>query len=171
MRTMVCRNSAMPGRLLLRELVLQHREEHRVLPLVVFQVRLPLHALAYVADAFGVRDRTLVEPVDLQLEPVEAELAEHMPLEQPRDLVADLAAAEARVHREPPALDDPVPLAHHPVRGAARRLAVDLGDEPAELLGSARREVDVVPDVVERVAGAAEERADVVATDQVEEKV
>jgi hypothetical protein len=49
-------------------------------------------------------DRPLVEAVDLQLEPVEAELAEHVSLEGAGDLVAEAPAAGCR-ERAAPALE------------------------------------------------------------------
>ena len=66
------------------EILLQEREQHRVLPLAVTEVRPPLHALADEPDALGVADRALVEAVAGELEAVEAELAEQVALEQPR---------------------------------------------------------------------------------------
>ena len=74
------------------------------------QVRLPPEPLADEAGALGVRDGALVEGVDLELEPVEAELAEQVALEQPRRLVGEPAAAEVRVDREPAEPRDPVAL-------------------------------------------------------------
>ena len=40
--------------------------------------------------------RALVEAVDLELDPVEAALVEQVPLEEPRRVVGEPAAAEAR---------------------------------------------------------------------------
>ena len=56
-------------------------EENSVDPLPVAQVRLPLHAFANEAGALRVLDRALVEPVDLELEPVEVEVEQEMALE------------------------------------------------------------------------------------------
>src|SRR4051794_22085072 len=96
---MVCRNSAMPRRLLV-QLVLEQREQHGVHPFAVSQVRAPLHALAHVADTFGVCDRALVEAVDLQLDAVEIEVAQDVALERPRERVTEAATAKARVDGE-----------------------------------------------------------------------
>src|SRR4051794_17163615 len=104
---MVCRNSAMRRRLLV-QLVLEQREQHGVHPLAVLQVRAPLDALAHVADALGVRDRTLVEAVDLQLDAVEVEVAQDVAPERARELVAEAATAKARVDGEAACLHDPV---------------------------------------------------------------
>src|SRR5438067_6206586 len=94
----------------LAQVLLHEREEHGVMPLAVPQVRLPLDALADVAHAPGVRDRALVERVDLELDTMEAEIDEQMTLEEPRRFVADAAAAKARLERETSGLGDPAPL-------------------------------------------------------------
>src|SRR5512141_3017234 len=47
------------------ELLAPQREEHCVLPLAVSQIRLALHAFPHVTGALRLRDRTLVEAVDL----------------------------------------------------------------------------------------------------------
>ena len=74
------------------------------------QVRLPPEPLADEAGALGVRDGALVEAVDLELEAVEAELAEQVALEEPRSLVGEPAAAEVGVDREPAEPRDPAAL-------------------------------------------------------------
>src|SRR5436305_13734689 len=129
---MVCRNSAMCGRL---QVLLRQPEQHGVDPLAVSPVRAPLHALADVAAALRVRDRALVEAVDLQLDAVEAELAEEQPLEHPRRIVADLAPPEPRIDREAAGLRDSMLLADAVERDTAGALAVDLDDVPAVCVG------------------------------------
>src|SRR5260221_7691769 len=62
------------GRLSTREVISQERELHRVLPRAMAEVGLPLHPFADETDALGVADRSLVEPVARELEPVVAEL-------------------------------------------------------------------------------------------------
>src|SRR4051812_42064389 len=129
---MVCRNSAMRERLV--EVLTRQSEEHGVDPLAVLEIRAPLDALAHVAGPLGVRDRALVEAIDLQLDPVEAEVVEQKPLEQACRLDADPPFAEARMNREPPGRDDPVLLADALERDAAGAFAVDLDHVPAEFL-------------------------------------
>src|SRR5260221_7520345 len=58
------------------------------------------HPLADEARPLGVRDRALVEPVDLELEPVVAEVEDQVALEQARCLVRDPPAALLRVRSE-----------------------------------------------------------------------
>ena len=103
---------------------------------------------------------------------MEAELAEDEALEGARDLVAEMPAAEARVDGEAAAVDDAHPLARDVVARRTRRLAVDLGDEPAERLRLALRPVDVGEHVLERAAArAAEERLRVLARDELEQEL
>jgi len=54
--------------------------------------------------------RTLVEGVDLHLQPVEAELLEQKPLEEPRRLVGEATAAKGGMNRETLEPRDPVAL-------------------------------------------------------------
>src|SRR5690349_12589997 len=164
---MVCRNSAMPWRLV--EVLLRERVEHRVDPLAVLQVRTTLHALAHVAGALGMRDRALVEGVDLQLDAMEAQLAQQEALEQLRRLDADPPLAESGMHGEAAGGRDPVLLAH-PLEGdAAGALAVDLDHEPPELLGRTR---EVGECGAARVGHAvAEEAPRVVVVDELDEEV
>ena len=77
-------------------------------PLAVALVRAPLATLEHEARTLGVAHGPLVEAVDLELEPVEAELVEEMSLEEPRGLVRDLPAAEVRVDGEATEVGDPV---------------------------------------------------------------
>src|SRR5439155_20615418 len=126
MRYMVCRYRVMSGRLLARQLFLQQREEHGVLPFAVLQVRPSLHALAHVAAGVGMRERTLVEAVDLQLDAVEVEVDEQVALERTCALDADPASAEARMDGEATRLGDAVALVDAVERDTAGALAVRL---------------------------------------------
>ena len=65
----------------LGEILLDDRVEHAVDPAVVVAIRLSLDALADVAGSLGMADCALVEAVDLQLEPVEAALADQVVLQ------------------------------------------------------------------------------------------
>src|SRR5665213_2434547 len=108
------------------QLIAQQSEKHRVLPLPVLQIRLALDALAHVTGALRLRDRALVEAVDLQLDPVQVEVDEQMALELAHGLVADPAAAEARMDREPPRLRDPAALVDEAEADRACTLAAGL---------------------------------------------
>src|SRR5205823_3549257 len=108
--------------------------QHAVDPVVVPPVRLSLHAFADVAGALGVADRAIVEAVDLQLEPVVAELLEEVALELARGLLADPPAAEARMDGEPAEARDPAAAVADLEPERPRRRAVDLDHEDAVLL-------------------------------------
>src|ERR687888_2456161 len=141
----------------LPQVFLHEREEHGVLPLAVPQIRLAPHAFADVAGPFGVRDRPLVEAVDLQLDAMEAELEQEMTLEEPRRRLAEAAAAEARRHGEAAGLGDPAPLVHAVEADHPRTLAVHVDDEPPERVRLALRALDLGEHVVARLRDAAAE--------------
>src|ERR687897_644824 len=147
-------------------------EKHAVDPLVVAPVRLALHALANEARSLGVRERALVEAVDLELEAVEPELEDQVPLQEPCGVVGDAPAAEVRVDGDAAELRDPATSillreAHH-----ARALAVDLDHEPPVLVGLALRALDLFEDLLPcRRATGREERVDVVVRRQLDEEV
>src|SRR5581483_10345770 len=131
----------------LRQILREQRVEDRVDPLAFPEIGAPLPPLPHVADPVGVGAGALVEGVDLELEPVEAELVEQEALELPRRVVRDPPAAEARVDGE--ALDprDPVPLVRDVKAERARRLAVDLDHEAAERLRLGERPLDLLDDL------------------------
>src|SRR5437868_14810559 len=96
------------------QILTDETEQHCVLPGAVLEVRLPLHALAHVAAPLGLRDRALVEAVDLQLDAVQVEVDEQVTLEHARRLVGEAAAAVARMNREPSCLRDAMALVQQP---------------------------------------------------------
>jgi hypothetical protein len=126
----------------------KHRIEHRVDPAAVAQIRLALHALAHEPRALGVRNRPLVERVDLELEPVVAELVEQMTLQQPRSIVCDAAAAKCRMDGQALELRDlgAAVLYLEPHRPGA--LAVGFDHEAAELLRLRLRALDLAEQAV-----------------------
>ena len=138
----------------------------------VAEIGAALHALADEADPVVVGERPLVERVDLELEPVEPELDEQQPLELPRRVVCDSAAAEVRMHGETLQPRDPVRLVDDVEAESPRALAVDLDDEAAELLRLALRARHLLGQrrTVELGPGA-EERTDVLAGDELREEV
>src|SRR5437016_2068843 len=105
------------------------------------------------------RDRPLVEPVDLELEPVVAEVEDQVPLQEPCGRVPDAPPAEVRVDGEPLQELDPaaaVPQLEAEHAGPLPFTAILRVDhEPAELLGLGERTVGLV----EQVAAVARPRA------------
>ena len=81
--------------------------------------------------------RALVEAVDLELQPVEAEVDQEVALQQPRRVVADAAAAEVRVHGEPADVRDAGAAVDELEVDRAGALAVDLDHEEPERVGLA----------------------------------
>src|SRR5262249_1892189 len=155
----------------LAQLVAEQREQHRVLPLPVPVVRAPLDSLADEARPLRVRDCALVERVDLQLDPVEPELDEHVALEHARRLITGPAAAEARVDRKAPDLGDAVPLAHESEADCACALAVDLDHESPVGIRLPIRPLDLRDHLLALLDGPPEERPRVLAAHQLEEEV
>ena len=89
------------ARALLVQVLAHQPEEHPVHPVAVPPVRAPASSLADEPGALRVRDRPLVERVDLELETVVAEIAEQVALEHARRVVREPAAPEGRMDREP----------------------------------------------------------------------
>src|SRR5207302_9407855 len=103
------------------QILAKQTEQDAVGPVAVPPVGPALHPLADEADSLGVPKCTLVQAVDLELEPVEPELVEQMKLEQSRRLVGQPAAAEVRVDGKAAQARDPASLvlggvAHDPGR-------------------------------------------------------
>ena len=95
-------------------------------------VGLAADAFAEETGSLRVRDRPLVEAVDLELEPVVAEVLEQVPLELPRRLVGDVPAAEVRMDGEATEPGDPASAVLDLEAHDAGALPVDLDEEPAE---------------------------------------
>jgi hypothetical protein len=136
------------------------------------EVGAALNALAHEADALRMPDRTIVEPVGGELEPVVAELQEQVLLEESRRVVRDTTAAKVGMDCEASEPRNSVRLAplFESHRAGARTVAFD--DEPAEPLRLARRPFDLGGDAipVEGTPGA-EERLRLLAVEQVDEPV
>src|SRR5712691_4794525 len=120
----------------------EQREEHRVLPFPMAQIRAALHALAHEPDSLGMPDRTIVEAVAGELEAVVAEVEEQVPLELPRSLVGDATPTERRMHGEAAEVRDPIRLAQLVEGHRPGALAVDLDDHAARLPGLGQRAID-----------------------------
>ncbi len=152
------------------EVLRDEPEQHAVDPLVVAPVRLAPHALADPPGALGVPERALVEPVDLHLDPMEAEVAEEVTLDRPSGLDADALPPEARVDREPADRGDPRAPVHALPGRRPRRFPVDLDDEHPERLGLALGPLDLLGDrLLGEGAHGREEGRDVLAPQQTDE--
>ena len=112
---------------------------------------------------------SLVEAVDLELDPVEATLADQVMLEQARGVVGEPAATEAGMDRDASDVRDPAADVRPPPEQRARTLSVELDHEQPALLGIA---FEVLGDAVPLVpAGGGEKRAHVVVGVEVGEEV
>src|SRR2546429_1523503 len=106
----------------LRLEILAHQAvDHTVDPFVVAPVRLAAHAFAKEARTLGMLLRALVEAVDLELEPVEAEVEEQVALKELRRFIRQPAAAEVGVHRERAEVRNPAAAGGGPQPPPARR--------------------------------------------------
>src|SRR5690242_19271742 len=85
----------------------------------------------------------VVEAVDLELQPVVAEVVDQVPLEEARRLVGDLPPAEIRVHRQRAEVRDSAAAVADLEAHQAGGLAVDLDHEAAELPGLGLRPFDL----------------------------
>src|SRR6185436_15931573 len=139
------------------EILLDDRVERPVDPAVPLTVRLSLDALEDVARSLRVALGALVEAVDLELEPVEAALADQVVLQEPRCLVGEPAAAEVGVDRDAAQVRDAAARVRLLPEHRACPLAVELDYEHATLLGIA---LELLQDPVPLIAAAGrEERA------------
>jgi hypothetical protein len=85
---------------LLVEIFSKHGEKDSVNPITVPPVGPPLHPLANEAGPLGMPDSTLVEPVALELEAVEAAVHEQVALEKLRRAIGQSTATESLVDGE-----------------------------------------------------------------------
>src|SRR5262249_51922797 len=154
------------------ELVRDEPEENGVRPAAVPPVRTAAHAFADRACAFRVRNRALVEPVDLQLETVEAEVAHEMQLELTRGFVGEPATAKGRMDGEPFEMRYARTAIRELEPHRAGTLAVVLDHEPAEVVWLAPRALHVGLDGSTVLRGdRADERLDVGVQGELEEEV
>ena len=89
------------------QIITHQRVQRGVCPVTVAPIRLAAHALPCEADTLGVPLRPLVEVVDLELEPVIAELQHEVALQQARCLVGDALPSMVRMNGQPLELGDP----------------------------------------------------------------
>ena len=172
MRTIVCRKLAVM-RSYDRRVFLQQREQHRVLPLAVPEVRPPLHALAHEPDSFGMADRPLVEAVARKLEPVVAELDEQVAAAagarlrrrcRPRNVGMDRRAPRAArcdAPRSAPRTPSPRPARRRPRRSGARSAPARAADRSTSAAIPSRS----------KLRPAAQERLGLLAVQELDEPV
>src|SRR6185312_11986026 len=146
--------------------------DHAVDPRAVPVVRLSAYAFADEARALRVPLGPLVEAVDLELQPVKAELVDQVLLEEARRLVGEPPAAEVGMHRQGAEVRDPAPRVRDLEAHQAGRLAVGLDHEAAELLRLGLRALDLLeqPVAVARPHDR-HERVDVLVRHQLEQEV
>src|SRR5690349_2145547 len=118
----------------------QESKHDTVRPLAVPEIRLPFNSFTHKAHALRVANGTVVEPVALQLEAVEAEVVQEVALKLARSLVGDALPAKVRVGGEAAEVRDPAA----PVRDVERHRACALPP-------SAVRHVDHEPPGLERL--------------------
>src|SRR5215210_8003326 len=94
------------------------------------EIGLALDAFAHEACSLGVSHRPFVESVDLELQPVVAELVEEMPLKEPGGLVGNAPAAKGGMNCEPLQVCDLRPTVPELEAQHTRALAVHLDHEP-----------------------------------------
>ena len=154
------------------QLVGDDAEQHTVDPVTMPPVRASAHSLADEAAPFSMSQRPGVEAVDLELQPVVAEIAHEVLLEQARGIVGDAPAAERRM--------DSQSLEVRDARAAVRQLeshctgtfAVDVDHEPAEVVRLALRSFDLHCDCSAILrSDRAEERFHLLVSDELEEEV
>ncbi len=124
---------------IIRDPLATTRTDDAVHPLAVAPVRLALDALAYEAGPLGMLDRPLVEPVDLELQPVVVQVDEQVALKNVRRLVGEVAAAKVRVHRQSAEVRDAAAAVRDVVtedpRAPPVAVLLDLDHEPPGLPG------------------------------------
>ncbi len=125
------------------EIISHEREQHAVGPGAVTPVGLSPHTLAQEADALGMPLRPLVEPVDLELETVVAEIPNEMALQHARRLVGHALPAVVRMDCQALEVSDPRTAVLHLEPHHARTSAVHLDDEPAVRRGISLRSFDL----------------------------
>src|SRR3954451_11859032 len=96
-RSTCSRRSSLRGATLLLEVLPQELEQHRVDPFAVPEVDLAFHALPDEAGTLGVRQGPLVEGGARELDPVVAEVEEHVPLELTCRFVGDATPSKFRL--------------------------------------------------------------------------
>src|ERR671923_2097411 len=150
----------------------KNRVEASVHPVAVAPVGLPPHPLATKARPLGVPLRSLVEAVDLELQPVIAEVADQVSLQRAGRLVGDALPAEVRVDGEPLEPRDPRPMVGHLEAHHARAGPVDVDHEASVARWIGYRTLELVRQggaVARRPA--AEKRLDVLVVHEVDEEV
>src|SRR6266542_1474333 len=113
------------------EIVRDQTVDHAVHPIAVALVGLAADALLNEPGPLGVAQGSLVEAVDLELEPVVAQLEEEVALEEARRPVREPPATEVGVDRQRAAVGE---VEAHQPRTVPVAAVLDLDHEAAELL-------------------------------------
>jgi phosphoribosylformylglycinamidine synthase len=114
-----------------REIISHEREQRTIGPDAVSPVGLTPDAFVLETDTLRVSLRTLVEAVDLELEPVVAEILKEMALQLARRFVGHALPAVVRMDCETLEMSDPRATVFHLEAHRARTSAVHLDDEAA----------------------------------------
>ena len=128
------------------EIISHEREQHAVCPGAVAPVGLSPHTLAPEADALGVPLRPLVEPVDLELETVVAEIPNEMALQHARRLVGHALPAVVRMDCQALEVSNPRTAVLNLEPHHARTRAVHFDHEPSVRRGISFRSFDLGSD-------------------------
>jgi hypothetical protein len=119
-----------------------------------------------------VAHRALVEPVDLHLNAVIAEVVEEVALKEPRRRVGDLGTAKVGMDGQAAQVGDPAASVAALEAHRACALAVDLDEEDAERFGVGAGPADLFENLVAPLrAHCGEEGLDVLVPDEADEEV
>src|SRR6266508_2294387 len=154
----------------------QEAEQHAVYPLVVPPVGLALDSLAHESGPLGVLNRALIEAIDLELQPVIAEVEEEVALKDPRSVVGKAPPAKGRMDGEPAEVRDPAAAVRevetHDARSAPLAVLFDLDHESPALLWLFARALDLLEHRIPLTrADGCEVRIDVVVRRKLEQEV
>lgn len=154
------------------EIISHEREQRAVGPGAVTPVGLSPHTLAQEADTLGMPLRPLVEPVDLELETVVAEIPNEMALQHARRLVGYAVPAVVRMDCQALEMSDPRTAVLHLEPHHAGTGTVHLDDEPAVRRGISLRSCDLGRDrIVVASCPPAEKGLHVFVIDELDEEV
>jgi len=137
----------------------------------VTPVGLSPHALAPKADALGVSLRPFVEPVDLELEPVVAEIPNEMALQQSGRLVGHALPTVVRMDCETLEVSDSRTAVLHLEAQHARTSTVHLDHEAPVRRGIPLRPFDLGRDRIVVAGRSPEERLHVFVIHELDEEV
>jgi hypothetical protein len=154
------------------EIISHEREERAVGPGAVTPVGPSPHALVQKADALGVSLRPFVETVDLELEPVVAEIPNEMALQQSGRVVGHALPTVVRMDCETLEVSNPRTAVLHLEAHYARTSTVHLDHEAPVRSGILSRPFDLGRDrIVVASRAPAEERLHVFVVHELDQEV